>query len=264
MNGTTNPLLDKEEHVLKLGESFEKKPKSSFHTIRYDFKPASIDTSCEGELQVGKGDEVTITLPHIPGSTPPMTVFKGNKRPYQKDCVLIINHDTGEFVLEKLISSIQVKKTRAEGSSKIQARIEQQSVRSNQPSSQFRAPTKPGAGVKTSPSPSKDNPSPEPQLDDIKRELRAEVEVIEQMSSSGSSSSSDSASGDDSSSSDGEHDTQPPSAPLPQPPPHPHASPNPNPLANGAPDRQQGTNQLMSTLRNDLQLSESGSDSDDD
>lgn len=31
-----------------------------------DFKPASIDTSCEGKLQVGKGDEVTITLPHIP------------------------------------------------------------------------------------------------------------------------------------------------------------------------------------------------------
>ncbi|CAL8290071.1 unnamed protein product [Merluccius merluccius] len=264
MNGTTNPPLDKEEHVLKLGESFEKKPKSSFHTIRYDFKPASIDTSCEGELQVGKGDEVTITLPHIPGSTPPMTVFKGNKRPYQKDCVLIINHDTGEFVLEKLSSSIQVKKTRAEGSSKIQARIEQQSVRSNQPSSQFRAPTKPGAGVKTSPSPSKDNPSPEPQLDDIKRELRAEVEIIEQMSSSGSSSSSDSASGNDSSSSDGEHDAPPPPPPPPPPPHlHVHASPNRHPLTNGAPDRQQGTNQLMSTLRNDLQLSESGSDSDD-
>uniref|UniRef100_A0A673L230 ELL-associated factor 1 n=1 Tax=Sinocyclocheilus rhinocerous TaxID=307959 RepID=A0A673L230_9TELE len=66
MNGSSNPPLDKEEHVLKLGDSFEKRPKSSFHTIRYDFKPASIDTSCEGELQVGKGDEVTITLPHIP------------------------------------------------------------------------------------------------------------------------------------------------------------------------------------------------------
>uniref|UniRef100_A0A673XBI8 ELL associated factor 1 n=1 Tax=Salmo trutta TaxID=8032 RepID=A0A673XBI8_SALTR len=252
MNGSTNPLLDKEEHVLKLGESFEKRPKSSFHTIRYDFKPASIDTSCEGELQVGKGEEVTITLPHIPGSTPPMTVFKGNKRPYQKDCVLIINHDTGEYMLEKLSSSIQVKKTRAEGSSKIQARIEQQSVRATatQPPAQFRAPTKPGAGAKTSPS--KDNPSPEPQLDDIKRELRAEVEVIEQMSSSSGSSSSDSASGsgsgDDSSSSDGEHDP----------------SPNRNPMANGGADRQQGSNQLMNTLRNDLQLSESGSDSDDD
>lgn len=34
MNGSTNPPLDKEEHVLKLGESFEKRPKSSFHTIR--------------------------------------------------------------------------------------------------------------------------------------------------------------------------------------------------------------------------------------
>ncbi|XP_024114338.1 ELL-associated factor 1 [Oryzias melastigma] len=259
MNGSTNPLLDKEEHVLKLGESFEKRPKSSFHTIRYDFKPASIDTSCEGKLQVGKGDEVTITLPHIPGSTPPMTVFKGNKRPYQKDCVLIINHDTGEFVLEKLSSSIQVKKTRAEGSSKIQARIEQQSVRSSQPSSQFRAPTKPGTGIKTSPSPSpsKDNPSPEPQLDDIKRELRAEVEMIEQMSSSSSSSdsASSSGSGDDSSSSDGEGDAP---RPLSQ------NSPSRNPTANGGMDRQQGNNQLMNTLRNDLQLSESGSDSDDD
>ncbi|XP_036801623.1 ELL-associated factor 1 isoform X1 [Oncorhynchus mykiss] len=271
MNGSTNPLLDKEEHVLKLGESFEKRPKSSFHTIRYDFKPASIDTSCEGELQVGKGEEVTITLPHIPvrGSTPPMTVFKGNKRPYQKDCVLIINHDTGEYMLEKLSSSIQVKKTRAEGSSKIQARIEQQSVRATatQPPAQFRAPTKPGAGAKTSPSPSKDNPSPEPQLDDIKRELRAEVEVIEQMSSSSGSSSSDSASGsgsgDDSSSSDGEHDAPHPQ-PIPLPLPHIQPSPNRNPMANGGADRQQGSNQLMNTLRNDLQLSESGSDSDDD
>lgn len=34
MNGSTNPLLDKEDHVLKLGESFEKRPKSLFHTIR--------------------------------------------------------------------------------------------------------------------------------------------------------------------------------------------------------------------------------------
>ncbi|XP_028836888.1 ELL-associated factor 1 [Denticeps clupeoides] len=258
MNGSANPHLDKEEHVLKLGESFEKRPKSSFHTIRYDFKPASIDTTCEGELQVGKGEEVTITLPHIPGSTPPMTVFKGNKRPYQKDCVLIINHDTGEYMLEKLSSSIQVKKTRAEGSSKIQARIEQQSVRSAQPPNQFRTPSKPGAGTKTSPS--KDDPSPEPQLDDIKRELRAEVEVIEQMSSSDvSSSSSESGSGsgsDDSSASDGEN-----AASLAHN--QPQLSPSRVPVANGT-DKPPGNSQLMNTLRNDLQLSESGSDSDDD
>ncbi|XP_037129967.1 ELL-associated factor 1 [Syngnathus acus] len=266
MNGSTNPLLDKEEHVLKLGESFEKRPKSSFHTIRYDFKPASIDTSCEGELHVGKGDEVTITLPHIPGSTPPMTVFKGNKRQYQKDCVLIINHDTGGFVLEKLSSSIQVKKTRAEGSSKIQARIEQQAVRTNQAGPQFRAPTKPGVTTKTSPSPSKDDPSPEPQLDDIKRELRAEVDVIEQMSSSGSSSSGSpnaSPSAGDSSDAGGggacERDANRPPGPVSSSPPGRHA------LANGGGERQPPANhQLINTLRSDLQLSESGSDSDDE
>ncbi|KAI5941438.1 ELL-associated factor 1 [Manis javanica] len=51
----------------------------------------------------------------------------------------------------------------------------------------FRAPMKPPTGPK--PSSKKDNPSPELQLDDIKRELRAEVDIIEQMSSSNSSSS---------------------------------------------------------------------------
>uniref|UniRef100_A0A452UUM8 ELL associated factor 1 n=3 Tax=Ursus TaxID=9639 RepID=A0A452UUM8_URSMA len=261
MNGTANPLLDREEHCLR-------RPRASFHTIRYDFKPASIDTSCEGELQVGKGDEVTITLPHIPGSTPPMTVFKGNKRPYQKDCVLIINHDTGEYVLEKLSSSIQVKKTRAEGSSKIQARMEQQPPRPLQPSQPppppppvpFRAPTKPPVGPKTSPL--KDNPSPEPQLDDIKRELRAEVDIIEQMSSSSGSSSSDSESSsgsDDDSSSSGGEDNGPASPPQPA-----HQQPyNSRPAVANGTSRPQGSNQLMNTLRNDLQLSESGSDSDD-
>lgn len=48
MNGSTNPLLDKEEHVLKLGESFEKRPKSSFHTIRCEgtvvWPPSNIHT----------------------------------------------------------------------------------------------------------------------------------------------------------------------------------------------------------------------------
>ncbi|XP_068944515.1 ELL-associated factor 1 [Petaurus breviceps papuanus] len=261
MNGTANPLLDREEHGLKLGESFEKRPKSSFHTIRYDFKPASIDTSCEGELQVGKGDEVTITLPHIPGSTPPMTVFKGNKRPYQKDCVLIINHDTGEYVLEKLSSSIQVKKTRAEGSSRIQARMEQPpAARPPPPPGPFRAPMKPPIGPKTSPV--KDNPSPEPQLDDIKRELRAEVEIIEQMSSSSGSSSSDSesSSGSDDDSSSSEGDEPAARASPSQPPPQQFS--HRNPVANGT-SRPPGNNQLMNTLRNDLQLSESGSDSDD-
>ena len=39
MNGTANPLLDREEHCLRLGESFEKRPRASFHTIRCESAP---------------------------------------------------------------------------------------------------------------------------------------------------------------------------------------------------------------------------------
>lgn len=39
MNGSANPLLDKEDHPLQLGESFERRPKASFHTIRCEHRP---------------------------------------------------------------------------------------------------------------------------------------------------------------------------------------------------------------------------------
>ncbi|XP_010220307.1 PREDICTED: ELL-associated factor 2 [Tinamus guttatus] len=125
-----------------------------------DFKPASIDTSCEGDLEVGKGEQVTITLPNIEGSTPPVTVFKGSKKPYLKECILIINHDTGECRLEKLSSNITVKKTRAEGSSKVQSRIEQQQQ-------QMRNATKIPNNVKNSPP--KEKMFPSSPMDDIER-----------------------------------------------------------------------------------------------
>lgn len=77
---------------------------------------------------------------------------------------LIHTHVASEVMLKMVVCVV-----RAEGSSKIQARLEQQSVRANPLTSQFRTPVKPGGGAKSSPS--KDNPSPEPQLDDIKRGL---------------------------------------------------------------------------------------------
>lgn len=46
------------------------------------------------------------------GSGTTHTIYKGNKRPCQKECILIVDHVTGEIVLEKLTSSIQLKKTR--------------------------------------------------------------------------------------------------------------------------------------------------------
>ncbi|KAK0149694.1 ELL-associated factor 2 [Merluccius polli] len=167
MNGTAYANFDNQEHVLKLGETFEKHPKSAYHTVRYDFKPASIDTTCEGELEVGKGEQVTITLPNLEGSTAPVTVFKGSKRPYMKECILIVNHDTGEYRLEKLNSNIAVKKTRAEGSSKVQSRLEQQTSRLSQQMKSGGSGSKAQASSKSSPP--KEKMFPASPMDDIER-----------------------------------------------------------------------------------------------
>lgn len=268
MNGTTYSNFDNQEHVLKLGETFEKHPKSAYHTVRYDFKPASIDTACEGELEVGKGEQVTITLPNLEGSSAPVTVFKGSKRPYMKECILIVNHDTGEYRLEKLNSNIAVKKTRAEGSSKIHSRLEQQTSRLSQQlkgnggsSSTSSNATKTTASSKSPPP--KEKTSPASPMDDIERELMAEARVMDQMSSgdssSDSNSSSSSSSDDSSSSSDSEDERNP----APAPAPTNQSMPVVNAGTNATSLHQDGEGGLiMNTLKNDLQLSESGSESD--
>lgn len=283
MNGAAYSKFDNKEHVLKLGGSFERNPKCAFHTIRYDFKPASIDTACEGDLEVGKGEQVTITLPNLEGSTTPVTVFKGSKRPYMKECILVVNHDTGEYRLEKLSSNITVKKTRAEGSSKVQSRIElqQQQMRSANktpvtsknsppypPKSTPPCPSKssPPYSSKNSPtyknSPTKEKSSSATPVDDIERELMAEASIIEEMSTSDSSSDSrnSSSSSSDSSSSDSEDENaKSHSTPLASSHPQQKAS-----AAESISNRPQDSGGiLMNTLRSDLQLSESGSDTDD-
>ncbi|XP_037692538.1 ELL-associated factor 2 isoform X2 [Choloepus didactylus] len=230
-------------------------------TEKNDFKPASIDTSCEGDLEVGKGEQVTITLPNIEGSTPPVTVFKGSKKPYLKECILIINHDTGECRLEKLSSNITVKKTRVEGSSKIQYRLEQQQQ-------QMRNSAKTPNLVKHSPS--KEKMSPASPMDDIERELMAEASIMDQMSScdSSSDSKSSSSSSSEDSSSDSEDDEcrSSPSDPENYNSGHHTMSPISQckiPDMDASHNRFHANSILMNTLRNDLQLSESGSDSDD-
>ncbi|KAI7808895.1 ELL-associated factor 2 [Triplophysa rosa] len=257
MNGTAYSNFDNQEHVLKLGETFEKQPKSAFHTVRYDFKPASIDTTCEGDLEVGKGEQVTITLPNLEGSTAPVTVFKGSKRPYMKECILIVNHDTGEYRLEKLSSNIAVKKTRAEGSSKIQSRLEQQTNRLSQ---QIKSGSGNRVQSSTKTSPPKEKMSPSSPMDEIERELMAEARVMDQMSSgsSDSHSSSSSSSEDSSSSSDCEDKSGPPPGGAPVPP---HSTSAPNTSQSHV---EESSGHFMNTLQNDLQLSESGSESDDD
>ncbi|ELT98537.1 hypothetical protein CAPTEDRAFT_159180 [Capitella teleta] len=111
-------IHDSDIHELKLGGSFAKDNSVAFHSIRYDFKPASVDTTRAANVSVGKGSSVTVEVPHVEGSGTSHTVFKGNKRPCQKECVLIIDHTTGEITLERLASDIRLKKTRLENSSR--------------------------------------------------------------------------------------------------------------------------------------------------
>lgn len=113
--------LDNEVRELRLGKSFTNNGNTAFHSVRYDFKPASVDSSKGAIVDVGEGHQVMVSVPHVEGSGTSQTVFKGCIKPYKKECVLIINHDTGEVTLEKLNSNIQLKKTRAEGASRIQS-----------------------------------------------------------------------------------------------------------------------------------------------
>ncbi|KAL1464689.1 hypothetical protein WDU94_004313 [Cyamophila willieti] len=107
--------LNPDIRELKLGSSFTNASKgSSFHTLRYDFKPASMDPNEVAKLDVGASNQVTVTVPH--GSRE--TVFKGSHKPYQKECVLIIDNVTGEITLEKLSNNVQLKKTRTAPTSK--------------------------------------------------------------------------------------------------------------------------------------------------
>jgi ELL-associated factor len=61
---------------------------------------------------VGKTNDITVTVPNMDGAATDQTVFRGNQKPYQKECVLIIDNVTGEITLERLHCNIQVKKTR--------------------------------------------------------------------------------------------------------------------------------------------------------
>jgi ELL-associated factor len=127
--------LGPEVRELRLGSSFTNKG-SAFHTFRCelnnifllcasflnflfleiidDFKPASVDTSKMATVDILPNNEVTVTVPHTcdGNGVAQTSVFRGPKKPYAKECVLIIDHNTGEITLERLSHNIQLKKTR--------------------------------------------------------------------------------------------------------------------------------------------------------
>jgi len=115
-SSTNGQKFPEGRHVLRLGDSYFTKTAESYHTMRYDFKPASVGDCKETYVEVAENQEVTVTVPKLDetGEVRDATMFKGPRKPYQKECLLIYNHETGEFVLEQLSYNIQLKKTRGE------------------------------------------------------------------------------------------------------------------------------------------------------
>lgn len=236
---------------LKLGPTFTN-PKSStgaFHTLRYDFKPASVDVSKMATVDVGPNNTMTVTVPHLDGAGVPQTVFKGSQKPCNKECVLIVDKVTGEITLERLSWNIQVKKTRSETKTQQQVPNKPNKSPESQKSPKFghlrnrkkketahQSPSKQKTLAKPSQAAqkNKDKIEPEPDIADKKKSIITKTSKEKVLSESSSSSSDSSGS---SSESEKEKESKPKSS-------------------SGLPP------ETAHFLNDDLQLSESESDSD--
>ncbi|XP_057377398.1 ELL-associated factor 1-like [Daphnia carinata] len=153
--------LGPEIKELRLGSSFTNPRGSAFHTFRYDFKPASVDTSKMATVDILPNNEVNVTVPHCDGAgTSQTSVFRGPKKPYTKECVLIIDHNTGEITLERLSHNIQLKKTRAEGTGKAGRSSSPVDLTPQQP--QYYSQQKKSSPLQKSPTSSFSPPTPSP------------------------------------------------------------------------------------------------------
>ncbi|KAK7471216.1 hypothetical protein VKT23_002625 [Stygiomarasmius scandens] len=83
-------------------------PERDFYSVRYAFKPSSIDSTKPGSLEVKRGnDGNNITVEHPITQSEDAHVFSGNETA-AKDwaCVLIYDEESGAYTLEKLESFI--------------------------------------------------------------------------------------------------------------------------------------------------------------
>jgi ELL-associated factor len=93
------------EYEIKLGSSFSKTSKSSVHT----FESSALECSDPANVNVEENGHVCVTLPTGQGNS---TTYRGPKRPCPKKCILIIDRDTGEVTLERVTSTMQLKRVR--------------------------------------------------------------------------------------------------------------------------------------------------------
>ncbi|XP_071500317.1 uncharacterized protein [Diadema antillarum] len=276
-------------HELKLGKSFQQENSCGFHTIRYDFKPASVDHSREAALDVGENSEVNITFPNIENKGPESTVFGGSKKPYQKECVLIFDHRTGEFTLERLSCNIQVKRQRQEGTSKAKLPPSRPLHSSSKSSPNPRSSSKkketitpthspaapPEVKVERSPAPqpsplATSQPSPAPgSVPSVAEADKGDESSDNYMSHSDSDDDDSSSSSSESSSSDNEEEDEEEDEKEERTRPLHHGdqtgvASRPSPMQPSPQSRLHSVSPQFIQLSEDLQLSESGSDSDSD
>lgn len=98
---------------LKFGSSFtdeRKRNPPQFHTLRYDFKPNSVTNGADTFVAFSNNDDVHVA---VPAEGEQLTVYKGaQKDAKSKECLLFFDMKTKTVRLEKVNSSINVKKTR--------------------------------------------------------------------------------------------------------------------------------------------------------
>ncbi|GMT30681.1 hypothetical protein PFISCL1PPCAC_21978, partial [Pristionchus fissidentatus] len=100
-------------YEIKLGGSWDTPPRdrTTFHTLKYDFKPKSVANETETYVAMGQNGDVQVA---VPAENDQLTMYKGAQKPVKeaRECLLFFNPRTGEVRLEKVTSNITVKKTR--------------------------------------------------------------------------------------------------------------------------------------------------------
>ncbi|KAK0490472.1 RNA polymerase II transcription elongation factor-domain-containing protein, partial [Armillaria novae-zelandiae] len=132
-------------------------PDRDFYSLRYNFKPSSVDTTKSGTLEVRKnqGDSATVTVEHPSTQPGELHRFNGNENA-AKDyaCVLIFDEQTGRFSLERLDSVLTVDYTEKRAAALAETRPP---APSRQPSATYPQPQAASSRPAAKPKPAKDN-----------------------------------------------------------------------------------------------------------
>ncbi|KAK0498236.1 RNA polymerase II transcription elongation factor-domain-containing protein [Armillaria luteobubalina] len=132
-------------------------PDRDFYSLRYNFKPSSVDTTKSGTLEVRKnqGESATVTVEHPSTQPGELHRFNGNENA-AKDfaCVLIFDEQTGRFSLEKLDSVLTVDYTEKRAAALAETRPP---APSRPPSATHPQPPAASSRPAAKPKPAKDN-----------------------------------------------------------------------------------------------------------